>query len=99
MTAKKPDQARNASGATQPAADAGVPPLPKALPKESEHPETDPFRAGRGCVDVMGIMPEGIRIDPDITEGHPGYEESGDSELIPTERLTRGASEDSQSAG
>jgi hypothetical protein len=37
-------------------------------------------------------MPEGIRIDPDITEGHPGYEESGDSEIIPPERLAGGGS-------
>jgi hypothetical protein len=29
-------------------------------------------------------MPQGIRIDPDIMEGHPGYEESGDSEIIPS---------------
>jgi hypothetical protein len=29
-------------------------------------------------------MPEGIRVDPNITEGHPGYEESGQSEIIPT---------------
>ncbi len=45
-----------------------------------------------GRVDVTGIMPEGIRIDPDITEGHPGYQESGDSEIIPNERLTGGSS-------
>jgi hypothetical protein len=44
-----------------------------------------------GRVDVTGIMPEGIRIDPDLTEGHPGYEESGDSEIIPAERLAKGA--------
>jgi hypothetical protein len=41
-------------------------------------------------VDVTGIMPEDIRIDPDIIEGHPGYEESGDSEIIPRERLAKG---------
>jgi hypothetical protein len=34
-------------------------------------------------VDITGIVPEGVRIDPDITEGHPGYEESGSSEIIP----------------
>ncbi len=45
---------------------------------------------GQGRVDVTGIVPEGIHIDPDITEGHPGYEESGDSEIIPLERLARG---------
>jgi flap endonuclease-1 len=36
-----------------------------------------------GRIDITGTMPEGIRIDPDITEGHPGYEESGDSKIIP----------------
>lgn len=43
-----------------------------------------------GCVDITGIIPESIRIDPDLTEGHPGYEESGDSEIIPPERLAGG---------
>jgi hypothetical protein len=41
-------------------------------------------------VDITGIVPESIRIDPDITEGHPGYEESGESEIIPPERLAGG---------
>ncbi|HXG46841.1 MAG TPA: hypothetical protein VNO52_04390 [Methylomirabilota bacterium] len=40
-------------------------------------------------MEITGIVPEGIHIDPDITEGHPGYEESGDSEIIPPERLAR----------
>jgi hypothetical protein len=44
-----------------------------------------------GRVDGTGIVPEGICIDPDITEGHPGYAESGDSEIIPPERLAGGA--------
>jgi hypothetical protein len=57
--------------------------LPPALPPATGHPACDP-----NCVDVTGITPEGIRIDPDITEGHPGYEESGDSEIIPPERLS-----------
>ncbi len=37
---------------------------------------------GSGRRDATGIMPEGIKIDPDIMEGHPGYQESGDSEII-----------------
>jgi hypothetical protein len=60
-------------------------PFPPALP-----PATDEPAGGPGRVDVTGIMPEGIRIDPNITEGHPGYEESGDSEIIPLERLGGG---------
>jgi hypothetical protein len=33
------------------------------------------------------MIPEGIRVDPDITEGHAGYEESGGSQIIPPGRL------------
>ncbi len=47
---------------------------------DSGRPETG---SGEGRKDVTGIMPEGVRVDPDITEGHPGYQESGDSEIIP----------------
>jgi hypothetical protein len=35
------------------------------------------------AVDVTGITPEDIHAEPDITEGHPGYDESGTSELRP----------------
>jgi len=38
---------------------------------------------GRGRVDRTGVVPAGVRIDPDITEGHPGYAESGPSEFKP----------------
>jgi len=38
---------------------------------------------GVGRKDVTGIAPDNIRVDPDITEGHPGYQESGDSEISP----------------
>ncbi|MER3415347.1 MAG: hypothetical protein C4297_03920 [Gemmataceae bacterium] len=41
-----------------------------------------------GAVDVTGIVPDDIRVDPYFTEGQPGYEESGESEIIPMERLT-----------
>jgi hypothetical protein len=37
-----------------------------------------------GAVDVTGVVPEDVHVDPDITEGHPGYEESGGSELHPS---------------
>jgi hypothetical protein len=29
-------------------------------------------------------------VDPHITEGHPGYGESGGSEIIPDERFAKG---------
>ena len=31
---------------------------------------------------------KGIHVDPAITEGHPGYEESGESEISPNQRFT-----------
>ena len=66
-----------------------VSPAAPGVPTELPHrPGVTP-----GSVDVTGIVPEGIRIDPDITEGHPGYEESGDSGIIPFERLAGGGTE------
>jgi ribose-phosphate pyrophosphokinase len=59
--------------------------LPAVPLSDSGQPRGNP-----GRVDVTGIMPEGIRIDPDLTEGHPGYEESGGSEIIPLGRLAGG---------
>jgi hypothetical protein len=61
---------------------------PQTMPKEerdlnSGRPETG---SGEGRKDITGIMPDNIHVDPDITEGHPGYQQSGDSEIIPNER-------------
>ena len=47
---------------------------------DSGRPETG---SGKGRRDVTGFLPEDIRVDPNITEGHPGYQESGDAEIIP----------------
>ncbi len=69
-------------------------PSQEANPAESGQPG-----GGRGRVDITGIMPEGIRIDPNLTEGHPGYEESGESEIIPTERFTKGGATEEKDAG
>jgi hypothetical protein len=55
-----------------------------ALPPATSHLPGDPYR-----VDVVGKVPEDIHVDPDITQGHRGYEESGDSEIIPLERFAR----------
>jgi hypothetical protein len=38
-------------------------------------------------VDNTGVMPEGVHVDPNLTEGQPGYQESGGSEIIPDQRL------------
>ena len=35
-----------------------------------------------GSVDVTGIVPEGVIVDLNITEGHPGYGVSGASKII-----------------
>ena len=52
---------------------------PQQMPiNESGSPETG---GGEGRQEVVGHVPDDLRIDPDITEGHPGYDESGDSEL------------------
>ncbi len=52
--------------------------------KDSGRPQDD---SGVGRRDVTGRMPENVRVDPNITEGHPGYQESGSSEIIPDERI------------
>ncbi len=95
MAAKKGEQ-------TRPSGEAGVtnsgPPVPvkdidpglKDPSQGAKSADTGEPGGGRGRVDVTGIVPDGIRVDPDLTEGHPGYDESGDSEFIPTDRLTEG---------
>jgi hypothetical protein len=54
-----------------------------------------PYQPGisPGDVDITGIVPEGVRIDPDITEGHPGYQESGSSEITPSGSRAGGVTE------
>jgi hypothetical protein len=59
-------------------------------PQEPDRRDSGLPGGGQGRVDKTGIMPPGVHIDPDITEGHPGYQESGESEIIPMERLTKG---------
>lgn len=91
MTARKRNkrprsQEQSASSAGPPAAGKAAP-VSKALPQRAGQPDTGQPGGGQGRVDLTGTMPEGIRVDPDITEGHPGYQESGESEIIPTERL------------
>jgi hypothetical protein len=55
------------------------PPARRSRPRDTGLPG-----GGQGRVDLTGTMPQDIRIDPDLTEDHPGYQESGDSEIIPT---------------
>ena len=63
---KPPVTDQTASNAAAGSALTGTGPSTPALPPPGS----------QGHVDVTGIVPEGIHIDPDITEGHPGYEES-----------------------
>jgi hypothetical protein len=42
---------------------------------------------GAGRVDIVGKVPSDIRVDSELTEGHPGYDETGPSEIIPVERM------------
>ncbi len=52
---------------------------PRQTPvNESGRPETG---GGEGRREVTGVVPDDVHVDPDITEGHPGYQESGESEL------------------
>jgi hypothetical protein len=88
MTARKvgegrPRDEKSAPETTSPPTGADSYAPVKALPKP-----TGPSRSD--WIDVTGIMPQDIRIDPNITEGHPGYEESGESEIIPNERFGGG---------
>jgi hypothetical protein len=85
---RQPEKA-GASGSGSTVIDQDTHPAPKDPPEGAKPAETGQPGGGRGRVDVTGIMPAGIRVDPYLTEGHPGYEESGNSELIPTERFTQ----------
>src|SRR5258708_38527614 len=42
---------------------------------------------GAGRVDIVGKIPSDVRVDPDLTEGHPGYDETGPSEITPVARM------------
>jgi hypothetical protein len=65
-------------------------PVPADAQAEAERRESGRPGGGQGRVEVTGVVPEGVRIDPDLTEGHPGYQESGNSEVIPNDRLAGG---------
>lgn len=62
--------------------------------------ESDPGLpgGGRGRVDVTGVIRSPVTVDPDITEGRPGYEESGNSEFVPPEILQKNLEESEKPA-
>ena len=71
--AKPPTKGQPGSGKPEPPAA-----TPGATPALPYQPGVSP-----NAVDVIGIVPEDVHVDPDITEGHPGYDESGPSEMHP----------------
>ena len=81
MTKKRVEQPKSTGRQQPPAAQTGSAAKP-ALPPATSRPPCDPH-----CVDVTGKVPDDLRVDPDLTEGHPGYDESGVSEIIPPDRL------------
>ena len=93
--APQPEE-RRASGPRPPGAGNYI----HQAPPKGAGSETGQAGGGQGRVDVTGIVPEGIRVDPNLTEGHSGYEESGDSEVIPPECPSAGgATKDKRPAG
>lgn len=76
MKTPRSKQKNESKGDEQSEAECWAPIRPIAPPALPHEPEISP-----GSVDVTGIVPEDVHVDPDITEGHPGYEESGSSEL------------------
>jgi hypothetical protein len=52
-------------------------------PTASKNPAVESGQpgGGQGREDVTGVIRDKIRVDPYITEGHPGYDETGPSEI------------------
>jgi hypothetical protein len=79
----QPPEAAEASAKQPPSGEAAQ------LPAETEQriPDTGEPGGGQGRTDVVGVLRNPVPVDPDITEGHEGYEESGDSEVVPVEHI------------
>jgi len=99
MTARQPDQAAVREPTKSPAKgkteDRRTPGQVSGATKPSEPSEQRDSGlpgGGQGRVDHTGVVPEGVRVDPNVTEGHPGYDESGPSEIVPRERAAGGES-------
>lgn len=54
-------------------------------PAAGAKPDSGQPGGGQGREDAVGVIREDIHVDPDLTEGHPGYDESGKSG-IPSQR-------------
>ena len=67
-------------------------------PKLTVEPDPGVPGGGKGRTDVVGKVPPDIQVDPEITEGHPGYDESGPSEIIPLDRLAGGKADETSAS-
>ena len=76
MTPGRTDQPQPAAGQTpmpnQAPTNEGAIPALTAPAQGMPPPDSGQPGGGRGRVDLTGIIPEDIHVDPDITEGHPG---------------------------
>ena len=53
--------------------------------KEDPRVESGQPGGGQGRTDVTGVIRDKVRVDLYVTEGQPGYEETGPSEIAPHE--------------
>jgi hypothetical protein len=61
--------------------------LNPSTPQLTEQRDRGQPCGGQGRVDIVVNVPDDVRVDPDITEGHPGYDESGASEIHPLKAI------------
>ena len=56
------------------------------VPMGDDRRESGQPGGGQGREDATGVIRDKIHIDPEIMEGHPGYDETGPSETTPPPR-------------
>jgi hypothetical protein len=63
-------------------------PKPSRTPPQltEQHDRGQPG-GGQGRVDIAANIADDVRVDPNITEGHSGYDESGASEIHPLKAI------------
>jgi hypothetical protein len=90
---REPTKRRHAAAA--PADNSGSRPVgsPEAA-RLTERSDRGEPGGGQGRVDITGVTPPDIRVDPDLTEGHSGYDENGPSEILPPQRFAKGEPSD-----
>ena len=73
MSAKRIDQPHQPEPKEALPGNEGPTPPPMALLPSVSLSDSGIPGGNPGRVDVTAIMPDDIRVDPNITEGHPGY--------------------------